>query len=620
EALEPLLELPAPTGVEAQLLDAYAREGAGRTQQAELAFKALAAGSGPVAVIAKAAEARISGAQDADQVRRELSEVPEHPFARLEEAYAQLALSNHEAAEVALAQALGERPDDASFHHALGRVKLREGKGDAAGRALALARKLCEDHAERLDLHEGVAHLLNRRPQRAVESLERVLRRDPDAVEALVVRGLASQQAGQEEQAVYVWRRAERKDPKLAREALRRWFGPAELSYYEEAVGSRQLEADPPPPVPRPRPGPIPGPGPMPGATFQDLVEQAQREMAGFSQHPPYAAITPLGKVSSPLRERLAQAPTQSPLERDVAKARERAAQGRPWEEVRHPLLRALRLDSSDLPTLRAGLELSLARGDTVIARKVLSQPVLRLPPHEEEAVRARYDWQRGELGAALARWDTLAQGSSPRAREGRAWGALLRGDYAAAEKALSEPANAREWTCRGLALAGRGELKEAHRCAEEAFREVGAREGALLALRAVLVASRFEKSEDIFTQAMRGAASGASTGISPGAQLGLVESPAFSLLAARIALESTRPDHSLLAARLLSTSKGASFPEQGLLRAYLALRSGKGQASEVLAAWKEAQRQDPKLVVPNHFRAAYAEAFGTRAGLDELK
>ena len=626
EALEPLLGAPAPTGVEAQLLDAYAREGAGRMQQAQLAFKALASGeAGPVAKVARAAAGRLAGAERAEQAeraRRELSEVKDHPFARLEEAYAQLELGDHEAAEVALGQALAERPDDASLHHAMGRVKLREGKGEAAGRALSLARKLCEDHAERLDLHEGVAHLIHRRPQRAVEALERVLRREPDEVTALVVRGLASQQTGQEEQAVYVWRRAERKDPEVARAALRRWFGPAELSYYEEAVGPRQLDSDAQPPRPGP-PGPRPRPpGPAPalggGVTLQELLTQAQQS----GQHPPYAAITPLGEVSPGLSQRLARLPAQSPLERDVATAQGRAARGRPWEEVLHTLLRALRLDSSDLATLRAGLELSLARGDTEIARKVLSQPVLRLAPHEEEAARARYDWQRGALGAALTRWDALAQGSSPAAREGRAWGALLRGDYAGAQEALRQPSTAREWTCRGLALAGQGQLEQAHRCAEEAYREVGARDGALLALRAVLAASHFEQDADMYTQMMRGMLSAEKgTGVSPGAQLGLTSSPAFGLLAARIALESSRPDHSLLAARLLSApGKEQPFPEQLLLRAYRALRGGEAEASEVLGAWKAARARDPKLVVPRHFREAYAEAYGTRAGLDELE
>ncbi|MGE0706419.1 MAG: protein kinase [Planctomycetota bacterium] len=597
--LEPLTQAPPPLGLEAQLLDAQAREALGRLEEAKTAYRALAEAKGgpPQAVVARAALARLEGNR---RTVVELTRDRTEPQARIELARAQLQDGDFSAAGLALSAALEACPDDMTVHLLLGWVALREGRHAVAAQELERAQTLCEGTAPReLYLLLGLARAKTKRFGPAEKAFEQLRQREPEAVDALALLGQVQHEAGDEGQAVLSWREAARRDRRRARDTLLSWYTSAEVAPFDEVV-----ERAAPAPSPSPSASPSPSPSPSPSASPAGRGDELSRLFASLDpgSPPAYAAFTPLGSVPKALREPLERAAKDESdaVGSDRAQGHLRALLGKPWDEVDYMLERALRLDDTDQPTLRLRLDLALGRGDPELARKLLARVQL---PADERALRTGWlAWQEGHLAAAQ-RELRVVQG--PRAAEAQAWAALIGGDYpgalAAAKRAAEADAQrAGAWIAQGLAQAATGDHAAAKESAERAYALVGACDGRLLALRAVLGAARMME-KDLFAQAAR--VDFGDTGRTPEEQLFLARSPGYKLLTARIALESRHPAHKRLAARLLDGLRRSAntSAELALLRACLFAVAGK--QAEARAECEAALKRDLELPIPAHFR-----------------
>jgi Tfp pilus assembly protein PilF len=416
---------------------------------------------GPFGSLAAAALARLHEKPEeaAQAAEVALTRAPGEVDALLELGMARLR-DDPDGAEVALEEARELAPDDPRVLTSIAELRLSEGKPAAAVQALETALGLLEvDQDLEAAALLGLCRARLGDTEGAHASFLAALKARSDHLPSLVHRGALLLEEGRKEEAEAAWKVAYARGSWRCRALLDRWHSA------ETATSFGRLVADDPRP-------------------------QAEQDKEFFQ----------LGKVDERLvrrfhSERLGDLP--GPVRDDLAEAYVRAARAEPFDEIEHPVRRALRLVPKSLRGRIEQARLLLARDRLGPAGSVLGRLKggSRAERDEIEWLEAELAWRRGDLEAALARFERAASASADRALQQAATGhaAWLRGDLEAAlraadaaleERALHLPALA----LRAAVLVELQRPREAMTPLGTAYERVGALDSRLLAIRAVLI------------------------------------------------------------------------------------------------------------------------------------
>ena len=606
-----LLVLDKRRSPQALWLRALAHEAAGDATQAGDLLVRLAKGEGPESALAKARRMRSSDEpQGALALIEAAGEIPE---AKLELAEVLLAAGDGKRAGPAIEAYLERSGPSPRALRIQGELALARGEVSVALSALQSSAALLEEDSDpklvdllgrallRADRNSDAVQVLSTSipPARKSEALS------PFELRFLVQRGLAQRRLGAKSRAKTDWSRAGSADAAAARQALPQGASQEERAALDAAISKPSAAST--------------WEGPQVAVIDWDAELEA---LGGFmgGKSGAWRRLRALGKLPAQTARRFAVPEDGTQAERDLAVARRASAEGKPWADVRFYLTRAL--ESGQAQEKVRATWMSLARGRVrdleAVAKRLAEDPArYGLKPSETPFALAEMAWFQGRAGEALRGYDAIREGgqgrSEPSVLLASAHAALLRGEFSEArgfaERLGSEHEDGRGFALAGLASLALNQHAEAAKSQRAAYALLGASDYRILALRAGLSAGN---SPSLPLLGSTGEGAEART------YLQLAGRPA-ELLALRVLAESKHKDLLRFSVEQLSTLKEVELAELKQFRGYSWVRLKK-ERGRCLKAWREARGLDSALPLPKSYLEAFAQAYGTEEGLEDLR